>query len=247
MWFTEEIAGKIARLIPSSGVITEFSIPTQDSIPIQLAVDQQGTVWFTESKGGRLGKLNPITGTMSEFMPSNWGLLGPTGVVIGPDGGVWITEHGGNRITRFEPSNQSFTSYPLLDNHAFPFGLAFYQENRIWFVEHIGNAIGTLNLVSGRFDTFPIPNPTSDVQLLAPDSQGNIWFTLPASNVLGVLTSRTSGLQLESNPASNILTQTAPILASLIIVAVFSVLLLGQRRMNRHHGLAGGAKQSGLR
>jgi copper transport protein len=233
VWFTEEIAGKIGRLIPSTGVITEFPIPTNDSIPIQVAVDQHGNVWFTESKGGKIGRLNPLTGSINEFPASNSTLLGPTGIAIDPDGEVWITEHGGNRITMFDPANQTFKTYQLSNNLAFPFGLAFYQGNRVWFVEHIGNAIATLDLTNGRVDTFPLPNPSSDVQLLAVDSKGNVWFTLPTIGVLGVLTPTTSGLQLQSNSSSDTLTQVVLVAAAVIIVTIPLLLFLGQRRMRK--------------
>jgi len=233
VWFTEEIAGKIGRLVPSTGVITEFPIPTNDSIPIQVAVDQNGNVWFTESKGGKIGRLNPLTGSINEFPASNSTLLGPTGIAIGPDGEVCITEHGGNRITMFDPANQTFKTYQLSNNQAFPFGLAFYQQNRVWFVEHVGNAIATLDLTNGRVNTFPIPNPSSDVQLLAVDSKGNVWFTLPAVGVLGVLTPTTSGLQLQTNASSDALTQLVLVAAGIIIVTVPLVLFLGQRRMRK--------------
>ncbi|MGA2783749.1 MAG: CopD family protein [Candidatus Bathyarchaeia archaeon] len=233
VWFTEEIAGKIGHLTPSSGVINEFPIPTTDSIPIQLAVDAQGVIWFTESKAGKIGRLNPLDGSMNEFVPVNSTLVGPTGITMGPDGGVWITEHGGNRIIRFDPTNHSFKSFQLSDGQAFPFGLAFYQEDRVWFVEHIANSIGTLDLNTGRFDTFPIPNTSSDVQLLAVDSKGNVWFTLPASNVLGVLAPKTSSLELESNSTSGPLIQVVLILSAMIILAVPSALVLGQRRMRK--------------
>jgi streptogramin lyase/putative copper export protein/methionine-rich copper-binding protein CopC len=246
VWFTEEIGGKIGRLIPSTGVISEFPIPTENSIPIQLAVDHHGNIWFTESKSGKIGSLNPLNGTITEFAPFNSTLLGPTGVVIGPDGAVWLTEHGGNRITRFDTTNQTFKNFPLSNNQAFPFGLAFYQQNRIWFVEHIGNAIATLDLTTGRVDTFSIPKPSSDVQLLAVDSKGNVWFTLPAVNVLGVLTSTTSGLQLETSSSSQTLTQIVIISSATIIVTVPVVLLLGQRRMRRKRVSSVPALMSGL-
>ena len=233
VWFTEEIGGKIGRLVPNTGVITEFQIPTNDSIPIQVAVDQRGTVWFTESKGGKIGRLDPLNGAISEFPITNSTLLGPTGIAVAPNGEVWITEHGGNRVTMFNSANQTFKTYQLSNNQAFPFGLAFYQENRIWFVEHIGNSIATLDLTNGRVDTFPIPNPSSDVQLLAVDSKGNAWFTLPAIGVLGVLTPTTSGLQLQSNSSSDALAQLVLIAAVIIIVTVPIILVLGQRRMRR--------------
>jgi len=232
IWFTEEIGDKIGRLNPSTGNITEFQIPTADAIPIQTTIDANGSVWFTESKGGKIGMVNPETGVISEFQPENGTLLGPTGITTAPDGSIWFTQHAGDRITQFDPKNQSFSSYPIPTNQAFPFGIA-YHANTIWFVEHIANSIGSLDLATHTFSHFPVPNNMSDVQLLSVDQSGNVWFTLPATNVLGVLTSTTSPLQLVSNSNNAEFIQLSVVAAVIVGSATIAALVLGQRRM-RH-------------
>jgi streptogramin lyase/putative copper export protein len=236
IWFTEEIGDKIGRLNPLTGNITEFQIPTADSIPIQAAIGANGFVWFTESKGGKIGMVNPEGGVINEFQPQNGTLLGPTGITTIPDGSIWFTEHAGNRITRFDAKNQSFSSYAITTNQAFPFGIT-YHANRLWFVEHIANAIGSLDLATHIFSNFPIPNNSSDVQLLSVDQSGNVWFTLPASNVLGVLTSATSTLQLVSNSNNSDFIQLAVVAAVIVGSASIVALVLGQRRMKRKVGI----------
>ena len=233
IWFTEEIGDKIGRLNPLTGNITEFQIPTPDAIPIQTTIDANGSVWFTESKAGKIGMVNPQTGMITEFQPAgNRTLLGPTGITTAPDGSIWFTEHAGNRITQFVPKNQSFYSYTIPTNQAFPFGIT-YHANTIWFVEHIANAIGSLDLSTHTFSNFPVPNNMSDVQLLSVDQSGDVWFTLPASNVLGVLTSTTSTLQLVSTPNNSDFVQLAVIAAVIVGSASIAALVLGQRRMKR--------------
>ena len=232
IWFTEELGDKIGRLNPSTGNITEFQIPTADAIPIQTTIDANGSVWFTESKGGKIGMVNPETGVISEFQPGNATLLGPTGITTAPDGSIWFTQHAGDRITQFNPKNESFYSYAIPTNQAFPFGIV-YHDNTIWFVEHIANSIGSLDLATHAFSSFPVPNNMSDVQLLSVDQSGNVWFTLPASNVLGVLTSTTSALQLVSNSNNSDFIQLAVVAAVIIGAASIAALVLGQRRMKR--------------
>lgn len=217
---------------PLTGNITEFQIPTADSIPIQTTIGANGFIFFTESKGGKIGMVNPESGAINEFQPPNETLLGPTGITTTPDGSIWFTEHAGNRITRFDAKNQSFSSYAITTNQAFPFGIT-YHANRLWFVEHIANGIGSLDLATRTFSNFPIPNNSSDVQLLSVDQSGNVWFTLPASNVLGVLTSTTSNLQLVSNSNNSDFIQLAVIAAVVVGSASIVALVLGQRRMKR--------------
>lgn len=176
--------------------------------------------------------INPESGEITEFQPRNGTLLGPTGITTTPDGSIWFTEHAGNRITQFDLENQTFHTYVIPTDHAFPFGIT-YHANRLWFVEHIANAIGSLDLATGAFVNFPIPSNSSDVQLLSTDQGGNVWFTLPASNVLGVLTPTSSLLQLDPNSNSSDLTQLAVIAVIIIMTATIVGLFLGQRRMKR--------------
>ncbi len=46
----------IAR-ITTSGVISEFAIPTSGSQPIGIATGPDGNMWFTERAGNKIGQL----------------------------------------------------------------------------------------------------------------------------------------------------------------------------------------------
>ena len=45
-WFAEEGANKIGRMT-TSGVVTEFSTPTQNSNPVAITLGPDGASWFT--------------------------------------------------------------------------------------------------------------------------------------------------------------------------------------------------------
>jgi virginiamycin B lyase len=58
VWFTEQI-GKIGRITPT-GTISEFTIPTIDSIPGSIAAGPDGNLWFTENLQNKIGRITPL-------------------------------------------------------------------------------------------------------------------------------------------------------------------------------------------
>lgn len=59
VWFDEHAANRIARFDPGTLQLTEFLIPTNNSAPLRLSVDDsRGVVWFTEFSGNALGSID---------------------------------------------------------------------------------------------------------------------------------------------------------------------------------------------
>ncbi len=65
VWFTEELGNRIGRLDPSVATpgsidgITEFNIPTPNSRPTSIIIDEKKVIWFSETTGRKIGKLTP--------------------------------------------------------------------------------------------------------------------------------------------------------------------------------------------
>jgi virginiamycin B lyase len=58
IWFNEHIGDRIARFDPSNMQLTEFQVPTPNSEPIKLTLDNtRGLVWFSEFSGNKIGML----------------------------------------------------------------------------------------------------------------------------------------------------------------------------------------------
>ena len=52
--------GSIARIVPTvstSGAVTQFPTPTQNSGPWGVVSGPDGNIWFTEALAGKIGKL----------------------------------------------------------------------------------------------------------------------------------------------------------------------------------------------
>lgn len=57
LWFTEAGADKIGR-ITTTGVLTEYPIPTTGGALFDLAVGPDGGLWFTEANGNAIARLS---------------------------------------------------------------------------------------------------------------------------------------------------------------------------------------------
>ena len=96
LWFTENTGNQIGRMTPA-GVITEFPLPTPNSLAVGIVYASDGNLWFTEY-AGRVGRIT-LAGTVTEFPVPTAG-IGTAWMAAGPDGNVWFTENGGNKVAR---------------------------------------------------------------------------------------------------------------------------------------------------
>jgi virginiamycin B lyase len=94
LWFTEPNADRIGRMT-TSGVSTDFAVPTQFATPWQIAAGKDGAVWFTENAGGQIGRA-AADGTITEYTVAN--LSGQSAILAGQDGNLWVTSYLGKMI-----------------------------------------------------------------------------------------------------------------------------------------------------
>ena len=75
IWFTQydPSANSIAHPVPSTNVLSEFTVPTANSNPHSL-LRYNGYTWFTESGAGKVGQLDPanVVPTVTVLSPSTF-------------------------------------------------------------------------------------------------------------------------------------------------------------------------------
>ncbi|MBY0546580.1 MAG: hypothetical protein K2W95_04770 [Candidatus Obscuribacterales bacterium] len=102
LWFTQTSTNKIAR-IDSSRKITEYTIPTPGSKPLDIQHGTDGAMWFTESAAGKIGRIDS-TGKITEYAV---GAANDTPTaLIAQSGAIWFTEVGSSRIGRLTTSGE---------------------------------------------------------------------------------------------------------------------------------------------
>src|SRR5205085_2828191 len=87
VWFTENSANQIAVVTPA-GVITEFPIPTANSLPRRPTAGPDGNVWFPENVG------NIARVIQRRQAPPTWRRLTPVGSPSVTQPPPWYTKTG---------------------------------------------------------------------------------------------------------------------------------------------------------
>src|SRR3989339_577860 len=100
-----------ARVVFSAdGLITEYSIPTPSSNPVDIAVDASDNIWFTEQNSNKLGRFIPSTQTFEEFdIPYKEG--SPAAIVVDVNSVIWAALSADNSIISFSPAEKKFKRY----------------------------------------------------------------------------------------------------------------------------------------
>ena len=130
----------------TSGVFTEYRIPTASSQASGIVSGPDGNLWFTEANGTTGNKIGRITtaGVITEF-PLPTANASPYNIVVGPDAALWFTESnsGASRIGRITTAGVR-TEYPVPTSISAPFGIALGPDGNLWFTERAKSKLGQL-------------------------------------------------------------------------------------------------------
>jgi virginiamycin B lyase len=171
VWFTEQNTNKIGR-ITTSGVITEFAIPTSNSVPYGITTaGPDGALWFVEEGGNNIGRIT-TPGVITEY-PIPTAKSGSKSITVGSDGALWFTEVG--KIGRITTSG-AITEFPTLSNG---FGITAGADGALWFTQQ-----GALDGTIGRITTAGVVTDFPGGAAQAPTAittgpDGALWFIVP--------------------------------------------------------------------
>jgi streptogramin lyase len=184
LWFTEFNTDSVARLILTTGAVSEFSVPGAGSGPAGITSGPDGALWFTEAGSGEIGRITTAGAVTNEF-PLSVPLSDPENIVTGPDGALWFTELGNDKIGRITTAG-AITEFTLAVGAA-PNDITVGPDSALYFTEGGLDKIGRIT-VSGFLQEFG-SGITAGSQpagiTLGPDN--TIWFTENAGNNIGRL------------------------------------------------------------
>src|ERR671913_157525 len=204
------------------GKLTQFRVPTDNSLPRDITVGSDGNLWFTEGNdiftpgpdpngGGtthhNIGRITP-TGEIDEFRIEEG--IGPTqcfclpnDIVQGPGDVLYFTTNNpglgrittGGEILPFVAPNNSAANGSGIAAHGDDVWYADFNNDSLWRYDTTGPDIG--------FTQFPVPEP-SDV---AVDEAGIVWFAATSDQAIGRLDPATGNATLtptgELDPDTN--------------------------------------------
>ena len=169
-----------------TSALTEWTIPTPDSMPAGLALDSSGECcWFVESSGNKVAYLDPSTRTFQEWaIPTSDS--GPTSLALTMVSGSPVvvgTESAKNNVFVFFPNTGMFKEYTLPEDPRPQYVSIEPAEKQIraWFTNLKGNWIGEIvyDLSSGtaRLYELTLPAGAGGGAKGVHAGQGIIWLT----------------------------------------------------------------------
>jgi streptogramin lyase len=180
LWFTDNTPNQIGRITPS-GTITEFTVPTQNSLPTGITAGPDGNLWFTEQSANKIGRITTSGTFLTEFSSGP----APFGITTGADGNLWFAETSG-AIGRMTPSG-SLTEFPIATPSSFPLFIALGPDGNLWFTEELAGKIGRIT-TTGVITEFTVPTPNSQPRNITAGPDGNVWFSETGVNQIGRIT-----------------------------------------------------------
>jgi len=161
-------------------------LPTSESGPSALLLDDNGNMWFAEALSGRIGVVDSKTFEITEFAPDT-PLDEPFALLFDKSGSLWIAEHVGPGITKFDPILETFDQVKAPNPESLPFGMAIDKYDNIWFGQHVIDELGVYDPYNDQLIEVSIPTPESFTQFITADDNGDIWFVEQRTKKLGVV------------------------------------------------------------
>ena len=161
-------------------------LPTSESGPSALLLDDNGDMWFAESLAGKIGVVDSKTYEITEYAPDT-PLDEPFALLFDKSGSLWLSEHIGPSISKFDPVLETFEHVEVPNPESLPFGMAIDKYDNIWFGQHVTDELGVYDPYNDQLIEVSIPTPESFTQFVTSDDDGNIWFVEQRGQKLGMV------------------------------------------------------------
>jgi streptogramin lyase len=190
----------------AAAAITEFGVPTFNSMPVGITVGADGNLWFTEWQAGgghQVGRITPA-GTVSEFVGPTVA-SGPFWIASGPDHNLWFTSTSGNAIGEMSTAGAALGEFPVTTPGSVPDQIAAGPDGNLWFTEFNGNRIANIT-TAGVVTEFAALTAGAGPTAIIAGPDGNLWFTEQSAGKMGRITTagvvtEFGGLTAGSTPA----------------------------------------------
>ncbi len=194
---TQPPGAQAAAQAELAGRIREWSIPVENSLPHDPAVDPQGMIWLTLQRANQVARLNPDSGEW-KFFTALTPNSGPHGLVSDADGNIWFTENNAGKIGRVDARSGAVTEYatPAKDPHT----PMFAPDGALYFTAQVANLLVRMDTKTGATREFPVPTANARPYGLVLGPDNALWFCEFGVNKLGRLDPKTGAISEYESP-----------------------------------------------
>jgi streptogramin lyase len=172
--------GRLARLDPQTGQITEFhnGVPAGNRMH-GMVMDADGNPWVTLEGVDQIARFNRATLTYDRFVQFSKGST-PTNLLLGPDKKLYVTLEDVGRLGQFDPVTGKVKEFSMNLTPQDGFSLVFFTvgpDNNIWFTEDLNDRIGVFEIATQKITEMKggiTPGAAPIGIIVGPDNA--IWF-----------------------------------------------------------------------
>ena len=200
IWYTGQMANKLGRLDPATGVIKEYALPFPSG-PHGFTEDKDGNIWYAANFGGYIGKLDPKTGDIKQYKMPDPKARDPHTPLFDKDGILWFTLQNANMVGRLDPKTGDVKLVTMASPRAQPYGMVFDSKGTIFFDEFGTNKIASMDRATMAIEEYVLPDAGSRPRRIAITSDDIIWYGDYSKGRLGRLDPKTGKVTEYPSPS----------------------------------------------
>jgi virginiamycin B lyase len=192
--------GTIGELDPSTGRVKSIPIPSGDSNPYTLVLDDEDDVWFTLRKVGKVAKLDRISGQIVEYAVGDK----PYSVVLDKRGHVWVTRMAADRVVRLDPKTGKLSEIQLgLGSQ--PRRTTVTPDGMLWVSLYgVGKVIKIDPVGAQVVKEYELPGgPNAGPYAMSSDAMGRIWVSEIQTDSVVLIDPRSEVMRVIKLPVKN--------------------------------------------
>ena len=183
LWFTGQ-NGWYGRLDPASGEPETFAAP-RGTGPYGIATMPDGEVAYSSLAGSYLGLVDRSSGDVQVVdTPTPRG--GARRVWSDSSGRLWVTEWFAGTLAAYDPTNRTWTEYPLPGDAPEPYAVYVDETDAVWVTDFGGNALHRFDPATETWTTFEHDSSPAEVRQLL-GRPGEVWGAESAADRLVVV------------------------------------------------------------
>lgn len=179
------LPGITAAETTSEVVITEWTVPWENSLPRDPWVETADKIWFVGQRDDYVASFNPVTAEFKRYDLEAG--AGPHTVIVDKRG-AWYAGNRSEHIGLINPATGAIEKFILpgdgpRDVHT----MGFTRTGDIWFTVQSGNKIGLLKTENKKMTLYHVPTKDARPYGLLVDKNNKPWIALFGTNKLATV------------------------------------------------------------
>ncbi len=175
VWYTAQASGKLGRLDPASGKVTEVSLG-EGSAPHGVIVGPDRAAWVTDGGSNAIVRVDSVTLALKRYpLPESAGYANLNTAAFDRRGMLWFTGQSGV-YGRLDPKTGSMRVFRAPGGPG-PYGIATTPRGDVWYASLAGSHVARIDVRSGKARVFRPPTRDQGARRIWSDSRGRLWVS----------------------------------------------------------------------